>query len=367
MIAAIDAARRLATRWAARFEVDRPRRAGRARQLRAVGPQARRPARAGADVDPRHQGAWASALASPRRPSPGSQVHDEILPAPAPTRPAAAVAAHQPRRRPRGRRDQRRGHPRHGYMKPIATLMKPLPSVDLDDRPRRRPPSNAATSAPCRPRPSSAKRWWRSCSPTPFLEKFGGDSIGETSSAQLDAWRRARARAVRRRASGLGEGRRRRHDSADRPVRRRHAARAGRARRTTSRPEIAALIDDMVETMYAAPGRRPGGAAGRRAAAHVRHRPLASGATRTGCIVLVNPEFVERDGMQLEEEGCLSVPGLQRHGGATGAGGRQGARPRRAREHRRGHGAARARASSTRWIISTARCSSTACAASSGT
>ena len=26
--------------------------------------------------------------------------------------------------------------------------------------------------------------------------------------------------------------------------------------------------------------------------------------------MLVNPEFVERDGMQLEEEGCLSVPGF---------------------------------------------------------
>ena len=25
---------------------------------------------------------------------------------------------------------------------------------------------------------------------------------------------------------------------------------------------------------------------------------------------MVNPEFVERDGMQLEEEGCLSVPGF---------------------------------------------------------
>jgi peptide deformylase len=29
-----------------------------------------------------------------------------------------------------------------------------------------------------------------------------------------------------------------------------------------------------------------------------------------GLLVLVNPEFVERDGMQLEEEGCLSVPGF---------------------------------------------------------
>ena len=26
--------------------------------------------------------------------------------------------------------------------------------------------------------------------------------------------------------------------------------------------------------------------------------------------MVVNPEFVERDGMQLEEEGCLSVPGF---------------------------------------------------------
>jgi peptide deformylase len=27
-------------------------------------------------------------------------------------------------------------------------------------------------------------------------------------------------------------------------------------------------------------------------------------------ITLVNPEFVEREGMQLEEEGCLSLPGF---------------------------------------------------------
>ena len=27
-------------------------------------------------------------------------------------------------------------------------------------------------------------------------------------------------------------------------------------------------------------------------------------------MAFINPEFVERDGMQLEEEGCLSVPGF---------------------------------------------------------
>ena len=39
-------------------------------------------------------------------------------------------------------------------------------------------------------------------------------------------------------------------------------------------------------------------------------RRLASAATRPALHVFVNPEFVERDGMQLEEEGCLSVPGF---------------------------------------------------------
>ena len=29
-----------------------------------------------------------------------------------------------------------------------------------------------------------------------------------------------------------------------------------------------------------------------------------------GLIVMVNPEFILREGMQLEEEGCLSVPGF---------------------------------------------------------
>ena len=34
------------------------------------------------------------------------------------------------------------------------------------------------------------------------------------------------------------------------------------------------------------------------------------GRDRNALIVMVNPEFVERDGVQLEEEGCLSVPGF---------------------------------------------------------
>jgi len=37
---------------------------------------------------------------------------------------------------------------------------------------------------------------------------------------------------------------------------------------------------------------------------------LSVGRRASDLIVMVNPAFVERDGMQLEEEGCLSVPGF---------------------------------------------------------
>jgi peptide deformylase len=37
---------------------------------------------------------------------------------------------------------------------------------------------------------------------------------------------------------------------------------------------------------------------------------LSSGRDPGGLITMINPVFVERDGMQLEEEGCLSIPGF---------------------------------------------------------
>jgi peptide deformylase len=37
---------------------------------------------------------------------------------------------------------------------------------------------------------------------------------------------------------------------------------------------------------------------------------VSVGRDPAGLIVMINPEFVERDGVQLEEEGCLSVPGF---------------------------------------------------------
>lgn len=73
--------------------------------------------------------------------------------------------------------------------------------------------------------------------------------------------------------------------------------------------EIDRLIDDMIETMYAAPGV---GLAAPQVGVPLRIFvvDLSVGRDPDGLITLINPEFVERDGMQLEEEGCLSVPGF---------------------------------------------------------
>src|SRR5258706_333162 len=73
--------------------------------------------------------------------------------------------------------------------------------------------------------------------------------------------------------------------------------------------DIDRLIGDMVETMYAAPGI---GLAAPQVGAPLRIFvvDLSLGHAPHGLIVMVNPEFVSREGMQLEEEGCLSVPGF---------------------------------------------------------
>jgi len=69
------------------------------------------------------------------------------------------------------------------------------------------------------------------------------------------------------------------------------------------------LIDDLIETMYAAPGI---GLAATQVGipARVFVVDVSVGRNRDDLIVMVNPTFVARDGMQLEEEGCLSVPGF---------------------------------------------------------
>ena len=74
-------------------------------------------------------------------------------------------------------------------------------------------------------------------------------------------------------------------------------------------PDIDRLIDDMIETMYAAPGV---GLAATQVGVPLRIFvvDISVGRDPGGLLVFVNPEFVERDGVQLEEEGCLSVPGF---------------------------------------------------------
>jgi peptide deformylase len=69
------------------------------------------------------------------------------------------------------------------------------------------------------------------------------------------------------------------------------------------------LIDDLIETMYAAPGI---GLAAPQVGVPLRVfvADLSVGQDRDGLIVMVNPTFEEREGMQLEDEGCLSVPGF---------------------------------------------------------
>jgi peptide deformylase len=74
-------------------------------------------------------------------------------------------------------------------------------------------------------------------------------------------------------------------------------------------PEILALVDDMAETMYAAPGI---GLAAPQVGVSLRIFvvDLSVGRDVNGLITMINPVFIERDGMQLEDEGCLSIPGF---------------------------------------------------------
>jgi peptide deformylase len=72
---------------------------------------------------------------------------------------------------------------------------------------------------------------------------------------------------------------------------------------------LGALVKDMVETMYAAPGI---GLAAPQIGVPLRVIviDLSVGEEKGALITVVNPEFVEREGEQRHEEGCLSVPGF---------------------------------------------------------
>jgi peptide deformylase len=73
--------------------------------------------------------------------------------------------------------------------------------------------------------------------------------------------------------------------------------------------QIRSLFDDMVATMYAAPGI---GLAAPQIGVALRLIviDLSVGEDPSQVIRLANPEFLEREGEQKHEEGCLSVPGF---------------------------------------------------------
>ncbi len=71
--------------------------------------------------------------------------------------------------------------------------------------------------------------------------------------------------------------------------------------------EIKQLVDDMAETMYAAAGI---GLAAVQVNVLKRIIVIDMSEHKDDLLVLINPELVSRDGEQLIEEGCLSVPGI---------------------------------------------------------
>lgn len=72
-------------------------------------------------------------------------------------------------------------------------------------------------------------------------------------------------------------------------------------------PQIQKLIDDMAETMYAAPG--VGLAATQIGEAHRLFLVDVAGENEpSNLLVFINPELVRLEGQQVGEEGCLSFP-----------------------------------------------------------
>jgi peptide deformylase len=73
--------------------------------------------------------------------------------------------------------------------------------------------------------------------------------------------------------------------------------------------DVGDIVNDMIQTMYAAPGV---GLAAPQVGLPLRIFvvDISVGRRPNELMTFINPEFVSRDGMQLEEEGCLSLPGF---------------------------------------------------------
>jgi peptide deformylase len=72
-------------------------------------------------------------------------------------------------------------------------------------------------------------------------------------------------------------------------------------------PAFQRLLDDMFETMYDAPGI---GLAASQVDVHQTFMVMDVTEDKTGPLVFINPVITARDGDQVYQEGCLSVPGI---------------------------------------------------------
>jgi len=70
--------------------------------------------------------------------------------------------------------------------------------------------------------------------------------------------------------------------------------------------DLRQVIDDLFETMYAAPGI---GLAATQVDLHKRLLVADVSADKADPYVFINPEILAKDGLLVTEEGCLSVPG----------------------------------------------------------
>jgi peptide deformylase len=71
--------------------------------------------------------------------------------------------------------------------------------------------------------------------------------------------------------------------------------------------KIAKLSDDMLETMYAAPGI---GLAASQVNVHQRMLVLDVTDDKSQPMVFINPEILQKEGQIQSDEGCLSIPGF---------------------------------------------------------
>ncbi|MEH6421112.1 peptide deformylase [Pseudomonas sp. CGJS7] len=74
-----------------------------------------------------------------------------------------------------------------------------------------------------------------------------------------------------------------------------------------TQPDFQRLLDDMFETMYECPGI---GLAASQVDVHQRFMVIDISEEKNQPLVFINPEITARDGEQVYQEGCLSVPGI---------------------------------------------------------